>query len=89
MSLLLFDASQPGCPIGLAPGAPAPERFAAEELQRYLSTATGGRFPIADALPPGQPGWVVGRLGRSLVDVPALSEDGYLMKRAGAPATTA
>ena len=85
MSLLLFDASQdPGCAIGVAREAPPPERFAAEELQRYLAAAAGGTFPVLDTLPPDQPGFLVGSIGRSHVQpVPILSEDGYLMKRVG------
>jgi len=82
LSLLLFDASQRGCAIGVAPDATAPELFAAEELQRYLSQATGGTFPIMQAADGA--GLLVGEIGRSKVQVPVLSEDGYLMRRVGA-----
>ena len=65
----------------MAPDASAPERFAAEELQRYLGQATGGSFPVVHAADGA--GLLVGEIGRSLVDAPALSEDGYLLRRAG------
>ncbi|MDO8587921.1 MAG: DUF4838 domain-containing protein [Armatimonadota bacterium] len=83
--MVIFDDSQQsGCAICLAPGASAPERFAAEELRRYLSAATSGNFPILDSLAPDQIGFLVGDLGRSLVEpLPDLSEDGYVMRRVG------
>jgi len=82
MGLILFGNSQRGCAIGISPDALAPERFAAEELQRYLALATGGSFAIVHDL--DGPALLVGEIGRPLVDAPALSEDGYLMKRMGA-----
>jgi len=81
MGLLLFDAAVRGCAIGVASKASAPERFAAEELRRYLALATGGSFPIVHEA--DGPGLLVGEIGRPLIDAPALSEDGYLMKRVG------
>ena len=85
MNVLLFDAAQQsGCAIAVAPDAAKPERFAAEELQRYLSAATGGEFPILDASASDEPGFLVGAVGRSLVEpLPELSEDGYVMRRVG------
>jgi hypothetical protein len=82
MSLLVFDASQQRCcSIGLATDASTPELFAAEELRKYLSQATGGDFPITND--PKQ-GFVVGEAGRSIAgEIPVLSEDGYIMKRVG------
>jgi hypothetical protein len=81
MSLLLFDISQRGCAISVAADASAPERFAAEELQRYLAMATGGSFPIVHESDRSE--LLVGEIGRTKVDAPALSEDGYLMRRVG------
>jgi len=68
--------------IGVSSDASAPECFAAEELQRYLAQATGGSFPIVHEAT--GTGLLVGEIGRSLVEAPTLSEDGYVMKRVGA-----
>lgn len=78
MSLALYDREHGGCGIAVAAGAAEPERFAAEELQRYLGLATGGTFPIRERLGGKEPGIVVG------VADPGLSEDGYVMRRRGA-----
>lgn len=86
MSLILFDASeQGGCAISVALDASPPERFAVEELQRYLSAVTGGSFPIGNSLlAENQPGIMVGEIARPLVDgLYDLSEDGYIMRRIG------
>lgn len=81
MNVLLFGVAQQDCAIAVSIDAAAPERFAAEELQRYLAHATGGSFPIVEAA--DNAGLLVGEIGRSLVDAPTFSEDGYLMKRVG------
>lgn len=85
MSLILFDASeQGGCAISVSLEASEPERFAAEELQRYLCDATGGSFPIGNTDEPEHTAILVGEIGRSLAEpLPDLSEDGYVMKRVG------
>jgi hypothetical protein len=85
LSLLLFDASlQNGCAIAVSSEACAPVRFAAEELQRYLSTATGGKFPIVESIDGDQLGFAIGRKGKSLLAAPPeLTEDGYIMKTVG------
>ena len=75
--------------IALAPSAEAPERFAAEELQRYTEQVTGSRLPIVDRAGQG-PGFAVG-LGTLREDEAAIAarelagrgEDGYLMRSFG------
>lgn len=92
MPLTLFDGHH-GCAIAVADDAPLPARFAAEELRRYLSAATGADFPLTH-----DPRGATILLG-SLADAhqrTALSEDGYqitndgtrLRLRGGSPRAT-
>lgn len=83
MGLVFFDGKQQtGCSISISPTACAPVRFAAQELQKYLSAATGGEFPVVDNTT--EEGFVIGQAGRPVAgEVPDLSEDGYIMKSVG------
>lgn len=81
MSLVLFEKDRiNGCPIAVATTASEPERFAAEELQRYLEAATAGTFLITES---AATGFVIGALGRSITNAPDLSEDCYMIRRVG------
>ncbi len=50
-AMTLVRDHQPVAAIHVAPGATLPERFAAEELQRYIEQATGAELPVRVGAP--------------------------------------
>lgn len=75
--------------IAVAPTAEAPERFAAEELQRYVEQVTASRLPIVEGYC-SRPGFILGwgslREEEAAVaegELAGRGEDGYLMHSFG------
>lgn len=80
VSVVLAAGRQARFVIVSSKGAPAPIRFAAEELKQYLDRITGGDFKIVATRPAGQPAIVLGdgpEVRAAGIDVERIARDGY------------
>jgi hypothetical protein len=59
--VVLVRKGRPSAQIVVSPKAAAPERFAAEEIRRYVAQMSGARLPLASEAAKGGPGVYVGR----------------------------
>jgi len=84
--IVLAENGQSPFAIVTATDAPAPVRFAAEELQKYVATVTGARLPLkadpgpAPAICVGQSKTLADEADRLKSDLRARGEDGYLVR---------
>jgi hypothetical protein len=71
--------------IVIEQNAPAPVRFAAEELRDFLGKITGAKFKIENAIPEGSTAIVLGKPAAKLMglDVAKIKRDGYAVKFVG------
>ena len=85
----LTENGQSGYAIVVAADAPAPEKFAAEELQKYLLQISGARLPVVTSAAPelaicvGPRGVPTGQRDNVAADLKDRGEDGYVMRSAG------
>ena len=75
--------------IVLSDAAPAPTRYAAQELQRFIEEMTGAKLPIVSDGDPVRNKEIIlgsnariGRLGPNL-DFDALGSEGYMLRTLG------
>ena len=70
--------------IVIAANAPAPERFAAEELRKYLSLSTGSVLPVVTETDGRASRFLLGAAARAHIQqTPPLNTDGYIIKTVG------
>ena len=84
LSALEFTAGN--AQVAIAPRAPGPVQFAAEEMTNFLSRVLGKPVPIVRRINPAKATIVLGTNAWSAaagVDISKLRVDGYLMKTAG------
>lgn len=88
-ALLVAENGEPRMTIVVAAAASPSTRYAAEELQRFLSQMTGAQIPIAtDDSPAGPAEILVGESRRLqdmkiLIDYEALGGEGYIIRTRG------
>jgi len=85
-TLALAEEGAPRAVIVCSKDAPAPVRFAAEEIKDHLDAMTGGAFAIVDSIPPEGVAIVLGDTpeARSAgIDVAAIARDGYMIRTTG------
>ena len=87
--LNLAEKGQSGYTIVIAPDAPLPMKFAAEELQKYLMQISGARLPVSTnvstalAIGVGEGGVPTGDRERLHSFLKGRGEDGYIMCSVG------
>ncbi|MBT3380646.1 MAG: DUF4838 domain-containing protein [Lentisphaerae bacterium] len=85
-SVTLATGGVPQCVIVVPQDAPAPVRFAGQELKEHLDAMTGGSFPIVPDMPPRGASIVLGRLPgavRTVSPTRPIARDGYIIGTIG------
>src|SRR5258708_30113299 len=78
-NLKLAAAGRSTYVIVLKAQAPLPERFAAEELQKYIRLISGATLPVVETAS-GRPAILVGEAARPLPELSNRAADSYIIR---------